>query len=225
MELTAEALAAFKSLLEKNGGDSAKLAEKLFDDNHALREDKRKLKDEAAALKAKVPAEGSRVLTADEMKAWDELKALGKPEEIKAAFGTVKELQGKLSKVERDKLLEEAAGAHGFKPHVLGKMPGLDRLTIEVRTVKQDGKDTKVAHVKDELGQTRTLAEYAEAEWSDFLPALTLTAASAQPPGTKWVDQSSGGKAPKQDQVEAFIEAQRKRGDRQANPLIPTSNK
>lgn len=198
-----ELIAAVKALQEKNGGDLLGLAVKLYDDNHGFREKNRTLKEENAALKGRALPDGAVVLSPEEASAWGAFKALGKPEEIKAQLASVPELQGKLSKIERDRLIDEVAAFAGWKPGVLRRMPDVDKLTFELRDEQQDGTGTKVPYVKDASGQTRKADEFGEAEWPEFMPALK--AEPAKPAGTPWIEQPSGGKPIKKDPAASYI--------------------
>ncbi len=157
-------------VLDQFGRDVVKMADKLADlltDNNRLRAQRATLRDEAATLKARVAPEGGRALTAEEASAWESYTALGKPDEVQKALAANGEATAKLAKLERAERLRAAADASGFKSSVLTTLAG--DLDIQVKPVK-DGAPLVVV-VKD--GQETALADYAAAEWADFMPALT----------------------------------------------------
>lgn len=156
-------------VLEQFGKDAVRLAEKLADvqsDNYRLREERRTLKTQVQEATGKVPAEGTRVLTADEAKTYDAYVALGKPADIKTSLDTKGTAEQELTTLKREKQIRAAAEAAGYKPAVLERLAA--DLSIEVRTVK-DGAPLVIV-VKD--GQETALADYAKDNWADFLPAL-----------------------------------------------------
>lgn len=184
---------SFERLKTKHQDDLSKLA-------RMLHEDAWKARRRAQAAEAKLPPEGGVVLVGDDAKAWAAYQALGKAEDVKKALDESKGAQGELAKVQREKLIREAAEAHGFRPAVLGRLAG--ELPIELKTEEKDGKTVKTALVKD-AGKDVPLPEYAEGTWADFMPSLRAEA--QQQTGTLFVPQSSGGKAPKQDPASAYI--------------------
>ncbi len=157
------------AVLEQYGRDALRLAEKLADvqsDNYRLREERRTLKQELKDAAGKAPADGAVVLSKEDAALWTAYAALGKPEEIKTALETKGTAEQELTVLKREKQIAKAADAAGFKASVLERLAA--DLTIDVRPVK-DGKPLVVV-VKD--GQETALADYAAAEWPDFLPAL-----------------------------------------------------
>ena len=151
-------------------------------DNHRLRDQRRALKQQLADATGKVPADGTRVLTADEAKAYDAYLALGKPDALKQAIDANGAASAELATLKRERTLAKAADAAGYKASVLTTLAG--DLDIQVRPVK-DGKPLVVV-VKD--GTETALADYAQAEWTDFLPALTAT------PGQQVYDINAGAR-------------------------------
>lgn len=164
-------------VLEQYGRDALRLAEKLADvqaDNYRLREERRGLKSQIAETQSKVPSEGSKVLSADEAAEYAAYLALGKPKDVKAALDTKGTAEQELTALKREKLLSKAAEAAGFKASVLERLAGDLQIELEAK----DGKPL-VYVVKD--GEKVALADYAEKEWADFLPALQQKAAPLAP--------------------------------------------
>lgn len=167
-----------------------------------LETDNKKQRDEIRDLKAAAPPEGAVVLTGDEAKAYPTLKELGKPEVIQAKLTKAEETEGELAAMKRSRTVREAADAHGYKPSVLEKLPGADKLSFEVKTEKvkdEKGEETeaKVAYVTppEEGAEPVRLTDHAEAAWKDFLPALQAEAAETVKPETRgrdFVPQSEG---------------------------------
>lgn len=167
----------FKKLLEKHNNDAVALAAKLHDENHSYRQ-------KNSSLKAKVPADGSLVLDADQAKAWTAYVSLGKPEEITVIKTEHDQFATERQAAAREKLHGEIAEAHGYRVPVLSRLIDQDKLeVVEIKEAKNAaGKTVKTAHVKDG-DKVVTLPEYAKAHWSEFLDSLPITPAS-KPIGT-----------------------------------------
>jgi ABC-type amino acid transport substrate-binding protein len=159
---------ALMRLLEKQA--------ELLTDNSQLREQRRTLRQEVTELKSKVAPEGARILTADEAKVYDAYAALGKPDDVKKALEANSTATAELTTLKHEKHIALVAEASGFRPAVLAKLAG--DLDIQVRPVK-DGKPLVVV-VAD--GAETALADYAQTNWADFLPALQAKQGSALAP-------------------------------------------
>jgi len=139
------------------------------------------------------PAEGSVVLTKDEAAVWQALKALGTPDEIRAALTERDSL--KAAAAERDKAehIAKVAKAANLNADVLQRLPGVDDVTFEITEV--EGQEPQV-HAKKKDGDRKALAEFIEAEWKVFEPALKATGGADQQQqsrdGNSWVRQGSG---------------------------------
>jgi hypothetical protein len=157
-----------------------------------------------------VPGEGTVVLTGEQAAVWQAYQELGKPDEIKAAKTGYAQLQ-------RDRLFQEAAAAHGYKAAVLGQLPGIDGYQIEVREQEKDGKKVKVAIAKNGEGQERPLPELLQEKWADFTPALIEKPAT--PSGTPWPKQNVGGQGADLSTTDQYLERQRKARDTAKNPI------
>ena len=205
--------------MAKHDGDHGKAVELLLTENREYRAKNAKLKAALDEAKGKAAPDGAAVLTPDESKAWAAYQALGPAADIATALEAAKGLTAKLAASERRDLLAKAAEAHGFKPSVLTRLMSADA-TVEIKESEKDGKPVKVAWVR-EGDEVRDLDAYAAANWPEFMPALRAEAQAGTQAGTQFVKQSSGGKAPKPDMVEAFIERQQKAAAARANPLIP----
>lgn len=165
--------AGFQALLAKHQSDALAVAAMLYQENYQARERARQLKDELDALRGKVPGEGMVIMPAADADALQAYRAIGKPEDLG-------KLQGELTGLRRDAVLENAARAHGYKIGVLKRLAG--DAQIEVRETEQNGKRAPVAYVKDGDGKELPLPDYAKAQWPDFLPALAEGATqTAQP--------------------------------------------
>lgn len=157
-----------QNLLAKHGNDSLALATMLLGENAQLREDKRQ-------LKAKIPAEGSLVLSADEAKKWNAFQELKQePKEIKKALEKVSTLETENKELSRAESLREAAGAHGYKATVLkellSKFPEAT-ISLKEETDSKTKATRKVAYITHD-GKESSLEGFADANFKDFLPAL-----------------------------------------------------
>jgi hypothetical protein len=170
----------FKALLAKHQNDSARVAEKLYDENHTHRQT---IRD----LKAKVPSEGSLVLNPDQAKAWTAYLELGKPEDMQTLKTEHGQLQAERAAAAKEKFHAEVAALHGYVPAVLSTLIDHHGLDVELGDGKERdkaGKLVKVALVKDADGKTTTpLPEYLKEKLPHFLPSL-VAKAEARPVGT-----------------------------------------
>lgn len=149
---------------------------------HVLLGEAYKLRDSNRELKKQLPADGSIVLTADEGKALNAYKALGKPEEIATNLTAGTAAVAKVAAFLREKIHHKAAELCKFVPAVLGTLAEKDGLELVIGTGKDKaGKDVETASVKGEGEKTTPLAEYAEAHWKPFLPALKVAPAATAP--------------------------------------------
>lgn len=157
-------------ILDRHGNDALKLAERLATregDNYSLREERRQLKEQLAALQGKLPAEGAVVLAGDDASQWQAYTQLGKLDELQAALAERETTKGELATLKRDLELRDVAQIANYKPAVLKQLAGDAQFVIK----EADGKRSIV--VKD--GEKETpLSDYAKAKWADFLPALQI---------------------------------------------------
>lgn len=198
-----------------NTAESAlRLAEKLAEaenSNYKLREKNRTLRQERDALQAKVPGEGSAVLTTADVQELEAYRALGKPADLKTTLDKGQATQEELAGLRRTETIRTAAEATGYKAAVLGKLPSLQGKELTLRDVQEDGKTVKRAFVGDE-----PLTTYIEANDAEFLPALTVE----QPQGgTAFIPQGTTGK-PAGDLAARYIEQQQQKRATQTNPLM-----
>lgn len=217
--------ASFQRLLDRNNNDGIGIARQLFGENHDYRKEIRELKEQVAQLTGKVPAEGTTVLSAADALLWQAYQALGKPDEIKQGLEKRTELQGKLTELERETLLRGVAESAGYKPVVLSQLDRMaaaqgKQLVFDMRDVTVDGKTTKAAFVKDGDKEV-PLGEYAQSNWSDFLPALTQSSSGGgQQSGTRFVTQHAGSGSGKTDLVSTFLQEQDAARAAVKNPLL-----
>jgi hypothetical protein len=168
---------ALMRLLEKHAD--------VLGDNHRLRGQRSALKQQLAEAQGKVPVEGARVLSAEDATAYDAYVALGKPDEIKKTIEVSAGATAELAKLKREKELTKAAEAAGYKSSVLMQLAG-DSLDIQTK----QGKDGKPAAVVVVDGKETPLTDYAQAQWADFIPALTP---KAQPAGAPDINAGARG--------------------------------
>lgn len=172
-----------------------------------------KEREKRKEAEAKVPGDGSVVLTGDEAKAYPTLKelgALGSAEEIKGKLGRVDEVETKLKDRERRDAVSAAVKAQGWPEDTIDTLldlRSLDGAAFEVKkeTVKKDGKESsvEVAYVTlaGEGQKAQKLSEFAEATPS--LKGLKTAAGGTggQGDGQRWRPQPSG-EPPKQESTD-----------------------
>lgn len=154
----------FEALMAKHNSDALRVAEKLYDDNHTLRE---KLRD----TRGKVPADGSVVLSPDEAKAWSEYLKLGKAEDVKASLDQGKAATGELAKSKQAEFHQAVAETLGWKPSLTSDILAKHSLTPELKDENDRGKAVKVAYVQHE-GKSVKLADFVKERDPDYLAVL-----------------------------------------------------
>ncbi len=177
----------------------------LEGDNYKLREERRDLRGKVRELEGKAPEEGGVILSKEQATLWVAYQQIGKPEELKTG-------QEKLAALERQAAIATAArhAAPGvqYNDQVLGQLVP-ETAMLEVKTVKDaDGQESKTTFIK--IGnEEQPLAEYAQAHWEVFMPALVNVAASGNgrtanqqsTAGTSFIRQQSQQPAPKPKEV------------------------
>lgn len=168
-----------QSLLDKNNGNATVLAGQLLAENAEYRRKNGELSGQLATAQAQVP-EGAVVLTKEQAAQWTEYQALGAPAEVKTKVETGAQATERLAGFEKKETLRSVAERVGYKPSVLERLGG--DLTFEELEVagEKEGERVKTYGVKGADGKVQPLAEYAQANWSDFLPALSAQGGSDQ---------------------------------------------
>lgn len=191
-----------------------------------LRDARRKLQTEIDDLKSKAPGDGTRVLTLEEAKVYDAYVALGKPPaEIKQALEASDQATAKLTKLERDGQIRDAASAHGYSASALGKLPSLANAVLVLKDETVDEKPIMRAYVTAADGKETALDAYIQQHDPEFLPSLTAQSAPPPPPaptarGTSFVQQHAGGGEASGDKADQFIKQQAEARAKQTNPLM-----
>jgi len=198
--------------LEKFNGDALALATDLWADNYKFREQAREAKAKLEETEKKLPAEGAVVLTKADAERWKAYQELGKPEEIKAAVAERDTLKTENATVKREQTLRDVADVQGWNYSVIKRLA--DGLEFEIVDGKdKDGKAVKSANVVIVTGdkrESKPAAEYAEKEWSEFLPSLQKPSESERQEGTRFVKQANGKTQPPATREEN-VKAQRER--------------
>lgn len=188
-----------QGLLQRHNGDALQVVATLLAENHTLRDERRQ-------LRSQIPTQGAVVLTAEQAATWQSYQQLGAPDALRTQLSERETAQKDLAELRRREHVRDVASVVGYKPSVL-----LDRaqgLELEVAEVEQDGKKEKQAFVKGKDGQRTRLEEYAQSNWSDYLPALQVEqqqSKQAQQPGTSYVRQSAGGAPAKTDAATSYL--------------------
>jgi hypothetical protein len=187
--------ASLQRLIERQSGDAGRVAELLYRENYDLRERARQLSEQ-------IPAQGAVVLPPDQAAHWQAYQQLGEPDALTQRLTAAEQAAQELAGLRRAEQLRTVADAAGYRPSVLGRLA--EGLALELR----DGTPVVVT------GDTVTpLADYAQREWAEFLPALAVT-----PAGTSYVKQATTvGQG--SDPVAAFTQQRNEERDKAPNPL------
>ncbi len=100
----------------------------------------------------------------EEYAVYQKLQQLGNVEDISKQLTEYRKMQRALA-------VEDAARIAGYNPKALGKLIG--DLEFSVKET-ENGKQAFILQGEEEV----SLQDYAEQEWSDFLPALTINSAT-----------------------------------------------
>lgn len=188
-------------VLGRYSGDAIRMAERLSqleNDNYKLREKNREVRTEADGYKAKLPGEGSVILTAEQAKAWEVYQKLGKPEDVTRDLDAGRAAITKSVEYERREVLDKAATDLNFKPGLLKTL--LQGKTVERREVdvqQQDGttkKEPQYFFVSEANGQKteKPLREYFKEQGDDVLNSLDAGEGNANG-GAGSSNQNNGG--------------------------------
>lgn len=169
---------ALEALLKEHDGDRNSALRVLIQENqglHGLLSD----------AEARLPPDGSVVLSGDDAKAWKHYRELGEPGDVRKAVAERDQFKAEAGTLRKKEVVREAAGLHGYRPAVLEKLAA----EVEVAVVDgkgKDGKPAKLAVVREpgpKEGETveTPLADYAAARWADFLPSLQSEPARPAP--------------------------------------------
>jgi hypothetical protein len=161
--------------------------EEIASKRSSLEEDNRKQRDEIRDYKEqakKLPKEGERVLSVDEVKRWDAFAALGKtPEELTQLTTDHEALKVKDVARTREDSARTAVKAEGWSDEAAGvllRLKDVEGATYSKKKVKE--KDAKGADVEVERGfitlpgegqQPQRLTEFATTNLSDVASLLT----------------------------------------------------
>lgn len=200
-----DVLTGLQRLLERQSGDAGRVAELLYRENYDLRE-------RARQLASQIPAQGAVVLDHAQAAHWQAYTALGEPSALQQALDARQQAEQRLASLEREATLRQIAEASGYRPSVLGRLA--EGLTLELRE-----NQPVVVTGEGAQAQVTPLAEYAQREWADFLPALAQTTGTGSGSGTTFVRQpaSSGGQGT--DLLTSFIDQRNAERDKAPNPL------
>lgn len=166
--------AAEKLIAKHDSAAAAVLA--LMGENYRARDDKRQ-------AEAKVPPAGSVVLTADEAKAWDAYRTLGKPEDVRKIKAEHGEYATKLTGLERESEVRGFMEAANMDAKQAPQFMRLLGDAAPVRTVAKDpktGKDVETLAAKvgdaepvplaDLIGAKQLAALYPDAKVDPSIP-------------------------------------------------------
>lgn len=154
-------------------GDPNAAMKSLVADNYALRDDLR-------AARAKLPADGSVVLSGDDARDWGQYRQFGKPGDLRKTIDEHKSLGERVATHERDETLRGVSEKAGVEFAVLKTLAGSTLVFGETKGKDKVGKEITIVTVKDGEAQPVPFDEYAAAKWGKFLPALKPPATTQQ---------------------------------------------
>jgi hypothetical protein len=169
----------YENLLQRYSGDSGAVAVLLYQENYQLRERVRQ------AQANSVP-QGGAVLTAEQAQAWQAYQQLGEAPALQQRLSEVDTLRTERDQLQRDSTLRDVAVATGYRFSVLRD---LDRRAGGLTYTVADGAVT-VRAANADPNQAQSIADYAAANWADYLPALSPPSQGQS--GTPYPSQTSG---------------------------------
>lgn len=158
---------SISNLIERHGTAETAIRVLLSENFH--------YRDQVRDLKTKLPPDGSVVLATEEAKAWQSYREFGEPREVRKKIDEALSLSIENSRLRKLEVVREASELHGYKASVLATL--VEKLDLAIgESNGKDGKAAKAAQVvtkeADGKEQRISLADYAESNWQDFLPAL-----------------------------------------------------
>lgn len=231
---TGKETASLNKRLKKHEGDAmalaAELSAEVADLNRQLR-----------AAKGDKPKEGSIILTPEQAKHWDAFIALGKPEEVIAAYqeyvalGKAEDVKTKITEhanlalenttLKKTQVLQDVATDEKLKFKFLRDRDTADGgLSYEKRDTTIDGKTQQVWHVKRDNKWVTVASQIEEGgPWADYKPLLTASGDTGN--GTKVPGQVADDKTPppKTDVGAEFFKKVQEARDKKVNPLAKTA--
>lgn len=190
-----ETMESVKARFGDDTDGMAKHLARVLNEQHDARDEDRTAANKITELEAKVPAEGSVVLTPDQAKVYQAYTALElKPDEIKSKIQTAEQTAADLAKERKAATLRKVADTEKWKPEILARYGG--DLEYDFQEVDEGGVKHERAFVKAQDGTLKRASEHL----TDLLPAL-----QAEPVGTRWTEQHSGG-GPPADNIDAAFQ-------------------
>lgn len=180
-----------------------------------LEEDAARQLTELEQARARIPAEGAVVLTADALTAYREFETRGGltawDADRTAAQEGVRDRQSALS--------ARLALQNGWNPERLSRLVGTRQL--EEREIQVDGQAQRVIGLAS--GETFTPATQ---EFADFAASLTVAPTQTVNPSVTFVRQPSATTTnPPADPVQAYLDQRRQAAQTPHNPLTATPNR
>ena len=160
----------FRNLLTRYNNDMSAMAAELYSQTARLRDDRRKLRERVSELEKQVPAEGTVVLNAEQAAEFKRYKELGTPNEVNSKIEEAgKAEREELSQLKHRLAVGKAATAMGYRENVLERLLKSEQLQLELEE-DREGQTNVLIKRGDE--KAVPLSEFAEQNWSDFLPSL-----------------------------------------------------
>lgn len=182
----------------------AKQLDALKKENADRREKNKILETENAELKGKAP-EGSKILTADEAKEWDDFKALGlKPKQVKEAVAERDTLKNDKAKRDKRDSLAKGAESEGWGEHaadLLMDLSGFDGVTVELKDLesevmvngRKETKTVKVPYFTEEGQAPQRATEWVKAKKPHLVDLLGAVNGKRQDGTGRPVPEQRGG--------------------------------
>lgn len=238
-ETKAEAAQGIVDRLVSKFGTMSRALEVLAGENFDYRETNRELSARVQQLGAKQVPDGAIVLTGEDAKSWNAIKAIEgvTPDKVPDVVKKSRDLEMKIAATDRESIVGKASESLKWNPKVLAGLLSQSKLDLEMRdTIVRDGagkeSTEKVPYVRkagDASAAWEKLSEFGERDFKDFLPALRTAASGggngSGPAGTETITPMPGQGTPAAqgatggDVVDNFIGQQQSAAKGRVNPL------
>jgi hypothetical protein len=162
------------ALKAKYNGDVERALDEMFEVNARFEKKISKLTTELDTVKAKIPSDGSIVLTKEEAPLWESYKKLGTPD-VLVPKAQLDDANAKIALIDTEKLNFNAARELGFKGTVFHDLVQAKGLHVEIKDENENGKAVKRVYVRpkaDEKAPLVLATKHIETQLADYLPSL-----------------------------------------------------
>lgn len=191
-----------QNIIARHNGDASVAVGVLAGENFQLRDKVRQQNERITALEGGQPKDGALVLSKADAERWEAYKKLGTPEEVTTKIADGDKASGELQSIRAGSAISDAARDLNLNAAALQRLVKLDGITVEKRTVKENGQDVEryFAKYKGDDGKDaeKALTDYRQERWQEFndiLGAPNATSTDSQNAGAAAAGAGAQGAA------------------------------